>query len=241
MKMLKKIKNYYEFHKAYKSPENYLNYLRKLGCHIGKTTKIFARPNEVLIDTTRPWLINLGENVQITRHVTILTHGYDWSVLKGAYGDVLGSSGKVSIGNNVFIGMNTTILKGTKIGNNCIIGANSLVAGEFPDNCVIAGNPAIVISDLDTYYKKRVALQVKEAKELVIEYYNTYGQAPNPEMLHEFFWIFEKREPLKNSVYAEIMKLVNNEDISYDKYMKTTPIYANFDAFIKSCLEDIQK
>lgn len=49
--------------------------------------------------------------------------------------------GGVSIGDNVFIGMQSTILKGVHIGNNVIIGANSLVNKDVPDNCVVAGNP----------------------------------------------------------------------------------------------------
>lgn len=51
----------------------------------------------------------------------------------------------VVIGDNCFIGMNSIILKGTKIGNNVVVGAGSVVSGTFPDNCIIAGNPAKVI------------------------------------------------------------------------------------------------
>ena len=98
---------------------------------IGKGTKIFSKPSGVFIDLTRPWLIDIGENVQITIGVKILTHGYDWSVLKGYFGKVLGSAGKVTIGNNCFIGMNSVILKGTTIGNNVIVGAGSVVTGRF--------------------------------------------------------------------------------------------------------------
>lgn len=89
-----------------------------------------------------------------------MTHGFDWSVPKGVYGEVLGSSGKVSIGNNIFIGMKSTVLKGVSIGNNVIIGANSLVNRDIPDNCVAAGNPCRVIMSLDEYYKKRKYEQV---------------------------------------------------------------------------------
>lgn len=38
-------------------------------------------------------MLKIGNNVQITAGVTILTHGYDWSVLKGYYGEILGSAG----------------------------------------------------------------------------------------------------------------------------------------------------
>ena len=77
--------------KKYNS-KTYIEWLRSLGVNIGERTVIFD-PEHTLIDITRPWLINIGRDVQITSGVTILTHGYDWSVLKGKYGQVLGSSG----------------------------------------------------------------------------------------------------------------------------------------------------
>lgn len=113
--------------KKYNS-KTYVNNLKKLGMRIGERVTIYV-PSKTTIDETRPWMIEIGDDVQITEGVTILTHGYDWSVLKGLYGDVLGSCGKVKIGNNVFIGMHATILKGTTIGNNCIIGASSFLKG----------------------------------------------------------------------------------------------------------------
>ena len=111
---------------------------------IGNNTVIYS-PNNCVIDQTRPWMIEIGDNVSITTGVTILTHGYDWSVFKGIYGDVLGSAGRVKIGNNVFIGMNSTILKGVTIGNNVVIGANSLINKNVPDNSVVVGNPQRVV------------------------------------------------------------------------------------------------
>ncbi|WP_448782234.1 hypothetical protein [Blautia sp.] len=72
--------------------ETYVNYLRRRGAKIGERTVIFA-PDRTIIDMTRPWLIDIGNDVQITAGVTILTHGYDWAVLKGVYGEILGSGG----------------------------------------------------------------------------------------------------------------------------------------------------
>ena len=110
---------------------------------IGDNTVIYS-PNYCVIDQTRPWMIEIGNNVSITTGVTILTHGYDWSVFKGMYGDVLGSAGRVKIGDNVFIGMHSTILKGVTIGDNCVIGAGSVVTKDIPSNSVAVGNPCRV-------------------------------------------------------------------------------------------------
>lgn len=51
----------------------------------------------------------------------------------------------VSIGDNVFIGGHSIILKGTTIGANSIIGAGSVVSGTIPENEVWAGNPAVFV------------------------------------------------------------------------------------------------
>lgn len=55
----------------------------------------------------------------------------------------------IIIGDDCFIGMNSIILKGTTLGNNVIVGAGSVVHGTFPDNCIIAGNPAKIVRRLD--------------------------------------------------------------------------------------------
>lgn len=150
-------------HKA--SSELYADYLRSKGMVVGEHTVIYT-PRECTIDETRPWMIEIGSNVSITKGVTILTHGYDWSVFKGMYGDVLGSAGHVKIGNNVFIGMNSTILKGVTVGDNVVIGANSLINKDVPSNSVVVGNPQRVVCSIDEYLEKRRAAQFDEALDL---------------------------------------------------------------------------
>ncbi|MGV8082859.1 MAG: acyltransferase [Coriobacteriia bacterium] len=147
------------------SSADYVAHLRSLGMVIGENTAVYS-PAHCVIDATRPWLVEIGSNVSITEGVTILTHGYDWSVFKGMHGDVLGSAGHVHIGDNVFIGMNATILKGVTIGSNVIVGANSLINKDVPDGCVVVGNPQRVVCSIDDYLEKRRAVQLDEAADL---------------------------------------------------------------------------
>ena len=233
--MIKKIKKVF----VRLNSENYVKYLRKIGCKIGKGTK-FLYPYSTTVDETRPWLVEIGENCQITKNFSLLTHGYDWSVLKGKYGDILGSSGKVKIGNNCFIGFNVTITKGVTIGNNVIIGANSLVTHDIPDNVVVGGVPAKVLMSLDDYYEKRKNKQIEEATELVTEYYNRYKKYPNESLLREFFWLFKDRNANveEDTVFYEIMNLVGNYDDSINKFKNTRGKYSGYEDFIASVKGD---
>lgn len=215
------------------SSDTYVKYLRNIGVKIGSRTTIFD-PRTTIIDETRPWMISIGDDVQITSGVTILTHGFDWSVLKGVYGEVLGSSGKVSIGNNVFIGMKSTVLKGVSIGNNVIIGANSLVNRDIPDNCVAAGNPCRVVMSLDEYYKKRKYEQVKEATELVREYREKMGKNPDESVLHEFFWLFSNDPDSLQDTYKKINKIAGNENFTKEVMRRHKKIYKDINEFLDS-------
>ncbi len=51
----------------------------------------------------------------------------------------------VEIGDNVFIGAHSTILKGVSIGDNAIIGACSVITRDVPANEIWAGNPAVCV------------------------------------------------------------------------------------------------
>ncbi|WP_375239914.1 acyltransferase [Aurantibacter sp.] len=64
------------------------------------------------------------------------------------------SSSEVQIGNNVWIGQNSRILKGVKIGDNSIVAAGSIVTKNVPENSIVAGNPAKTVkTDLNREIK----------------------------------------------------------------------------------------
>lgn len=215
--------------------ESYIKFLRMRGAKIGKNCVVFE-PTNTSIDVSRPYLIEIGDNVQITKGVTILTHGYDWSVLKGVYGEVLGNAQPVKIGNNVFIGRNATIMGNVLIGDNVIVGAGTVVTKSIPSNSVCVGVPAKVICTLEEYYKKRKREQIKEAKQMAKAYYEAFGMIPPKEEFREFFWLFEQRKNIiDNDIFAEVMKLCGNEQFSYNAFMKTTPSFENYETFIKAC------
>jgi acetyltransferase-like isoleucine patch superfamily enzyme len=57
----------------------------------------------------------------------------------------------VTIGNNVFVGVGATILKGVKIGDDSVVAAGAIViAGHYPPGSIIGGNPAKIIGSVYT-------------------------------------------------------------------------------------------
>lgn len=59
----------------------------------------------------------------------------------------------VIIGNNVWIGERSIILKGVKIGDNSVVAAGSVVTKDVPKNTVVGGNPARIIKSLENNFK----------------------------------------------------------------------------------------
>lgn len=53
----------------------------------------------------------------------------------------------IVIGDDVLIGVNCIILKGVTIGERTVIGAGSVVTRSIPEDCIAAGNPAVIVKD----------------------------------------------------------------------------------------------
>ena len=57
------------------------------------------------------------------------------------------------IGNNVIIFPGASVIGNIEIGDNVVIGANSVVLTDIPSNSIVAGNPAIVVSNkVEAYF-----------------------------------------------------------------------------------------
>lgn len=86
--------------------------------------------------------VTLGNNVRCGAN-TLITDS-DWHLDDPR----VGNPRPVFIGDNVWLGVNSVVLKGVTIGENSVIGANSVVVSNIPENVIAAGNPCKVIRSL---------------------------------------------------------------------------------------------
>jgi acetyltransferase-like isoleucine patch superfamily enzyme len=215
---------------AQTSSGRFVQWLRKQGVKVGDQVVFHQRKN-VTIDLTRPCLVEIGNNVHFTQGLTILTHGYDWVVLRNLYQEVIASSGKVTIGNNVFVGYNVTILKGVTIGDNSIIGAGSVVTRSIPANSVAAGNPARLICTIEAYYQKRRARYIEEAKDYARCIQSRYRRRPVPADFWEEFPLFlDGNKPCDD---IDIQKQLGDSFAHHVHNHKS--VYHDFPAFLNDC------
>ena len=124
----------------------YLKRLVKHGLVVGSDFQMEKGCN---IDANFPWLIEIGNNVTFASNVCLLAHDGSTKKLVG-YSKV----GKVSIGDNVFIGYGSIVMPNVRIGNGCVVGANSVVTRSLPDGVVAAGSPAKVLMTVEEFVER---------------------------------------------------------------------------------------
>lgn len=153
--------------------KKYTQYLKKIGVvFTGKEKKIKYIEPSVYFDGTNYGLINIGDNVTISKEVMILVHDYSINTALCSVGIKIDRHQgeynfrqSVTIGNNCFIGARASLLAGTEIGNNCIIGACTVVKGKIPDGSIVVGNPARIIGKTAEYARKHLELKDYEIEQ----------------------------------------------------------------------------
>jgi acetyltransferase-like isoleucine patch superfamily enzyme len=149
------------------SPEEHA---RKMGVKIGKGCRIATR-----YFGSEPYLIEIGDKVQITAGVKFFNHGGGWVFRNEIPG--FDTFGKIKISNNVYIGNNCLIMPGVSIGNNIIIAAGSVITKSFTeDGVIIAGNPGKIIGKVNDLKERLLpynldlkGLTAKEKKDYLLE------------------------------------------------------------------------
>lgn len=132
---------------------------------------LFAR--NVDIDITGD--LTIGNGVKISEGVKILTHNHDSF---GTYSDedLIPFSNRahntpLTIGDNALIGAHAIIMPNVKsIGENAIISASAVVTHPVPANCIVAGNPAAIVSkfpkslrvESHLFYDESFSIQVRK-------------------------------------------------------------------------------
>lgn len=212
--------------------DEYVRYLNSQGVEIGIGTHFFD-PQSTTIDTQRPWMLHIGKYCKITSRVVILCHDYSRSVLRRKYGEVIGEARETIIGDNVFLGIGTTICMGSTIGNNVIIGAGSVVSGNVPSDTVYAGVPAQFVCTLDEYYHKRKAKTVNEAKQYARKFIDKYGRTPTAKEMGPFWQLFMPRDLQilrENEIFTNLSG--DDEDEVIIEFLKSKPEFTSLDDFL---------
>ena len=122
-----------------------MSFLKASGAKIGENTMISLGAK---IDVRRG-KISIGDHCLITHGCYILSHDGAAHILD----ENDDGSGYVTIGDHVFIGVNTVVMRNVTIGSHSIIGAGSVVNKDIPEGVVAVGNPIKIIKEIPKPYK----------------------------------------------------------------------------------------
>jgi acetyltransferase-like isoleucine patch superfamily enzyme len=115
---------------------------RARGVHIGKDVWIGY---DVILDTSRPYLITIGDRASLSMRVTVIAH----------FRETQG----VTIEADAFIGPGALILPNVVIGRGAVVTAGSVVTKSVPPMIMVQGNPAVAIAKCGVPLTPEVSLK----------------------------------------------------------------------------------
>ena len=129
-------KFYYKRIKKWDAAQIRLDHLRRCGMTIGEKTYIFSDD----LETAESYLVSIGNHVMIAAGVRFVTHDASASFYIPGASDLFG---RITIGNNCFLGMGALILPGVTLADHCIVAAGSVVTKSFLEpGTVVVGSSA---------------------------------------------------------------------------------------------------
>lgn len=152
----------FELNNAYHTPEEVRQMLSRLfGRQVDETLRVFP-----------PFYTDFGKNTTIGKNVFInacchfqdqggitlgdgclIGHNVVFATLNHGFAPADRASlypAPIVLGKNVWVGSNSTLLQGIRIGDNAVIGAGSVVTKDVPANTIVGGVPARILRQIDT-------------------------------------------------------------------------------------------
>ena len=105
-------------------------------CVIGRGSHIVAHQD-----------VTIGDDVWTGPYVYITDQNHGYENPDVPIGNQHPVNSPVSIGAGSWLGANAIILPGARIGRNVVVAAGSVVRGDVPDRCVVAGVPARIVRE----------------------------------------------------------------------------------------------
>lgn len=119
-----------------------INFDYGFNIHVGKN--FYANFNSIFLDVCP---ITIGDNCMFGPNAQLYTATHPLHPVKRNSGLEFGKP--ITLGNNVWLGGGVVITPGVTLGDNVVVAAGSVVTKSFPANCVIGGNPAKIIKEID--------------------------------------------------------------------------------------------
>lgn len=152
----------FELNNAYHTPAEVRQMLSRLfGRQVDETLRVFP-----------PFYTDFGKNTTIGKNVFInacchfqdqggitlgdgclIGHNVVFATLNHGFAPADRASlypAPIVLGKNVWVGSNSTLLQGIRIGDNAVIGAGSVVTKDVPANTIVGGVPARILRQIDT-------------------------------------------------------------------------------------------